>query len=109
MKNKIICLIGIFFIFSLGNCAGKSVLVDSWILDENHDVILEFLKDGSGILYTDVGFARFKWVAEENGLLTIIGPELDIDGKYNYKVIDSILTLKNDNFEIKLNRIREKK
>ena len=103
MKNKIIWGVGIFFIFGLVNCTDTSLLVGKWVLDENHDIRFEFLKDGSGILYTDVGFEIFKWVATEDGLLTIIGSE--VDGKYKSKIYDSIIILTNDNFEIKLNRI----
>jgi hypothetical protein len=105
MKNKIILWIGIIFIFSLVNCTSKSVLVGSWILDENHDIIFEFIKGGSGFLHTDVGFARLTWGTTEDDFLTINGTGLDVDGTYKYKVIDSILTLTNDNFEVKFNKI----
>jgi len=105
MKNKIIWYVGIIFLFSMVNCTGTSVFVGKWVLNENHDVIFEFLKDGSGILYADVGFAKFKWLATEDGLPTMVGSEAD--GKYNYRIYDSILTLTNDNFEVKLFKLRK--
>jgi hypothetical protein len=105
MKNKLIWWIRILLLFSLVNftSCSKSLLVGNWVLDENNDVIFKFIKDGSGILYTDVGFIEFKWVVTEDSLITIIGSEAD--GKYNYKIFDSILILTNDNFETKLNKI----
>ena len=106
MKNKRILWSRILLLFALVNFTGcgKSVFVGKWVLEENHDIIIEFIKNGSGILYADIGFEKFKWVVTEDDLLTIVGSEAD--GKYNYKIFDSILTLTNDDFEVKLKKIK---
>jgi len=105
MKNKIILCVGIFLLLSLINCNSKSELVGKWVFEENHDIIFEFLKDKSGILNADVGFVRFNWIATEDGLLTIIGSEAD--GKYKYKVNNTMLILSDDIRELKFIRIKK--
>jgi len=93
MKGKFILVFGILLISSLISfgCSGTSIspLVGKWA-EENDpkDVVLEFFKDGSGI----VDGSKVTWTASENGQLTF----KDTDGRtesYVYEISGSILTL----------------
>jgi hypothetical protein len=95
-RNIIYSLIVVLFLTScLAGCTGDaaSAIVGKWSQD---NVMLEFFKDGSGILTEDNVEYKFTWAIENQRLK--IKAENEYVSSFDYKITRSALTLNDEKF-----------
>jgi hypothetical protein len=104
-KAVFFSLVGfLFFLLYFAGCTGTSsgisALMGRWVSEEKQDVVVEFVKDGSGAIVVDGVEVEIIWTLEEDGKLRIRIKDLPIGTEQlvNYKISGSVLTLDEDKF-----------